>query len=123
VLNLNAAWWRDLKRDIPGYLFIAPSLICFLVFLAYPAIEAVRISFYQLTMKESRFIGLDNFRKLFNDETFMVAFGNTFKYVIYIVPICLMFSILVAVLIQQKSEKTAAFYRGVFYIPFVASVV
>lgn len=123
VLQVNATWWKNLKRDIPGYLFIAPSLICFLVFLAYPAVEAVRISFYQLNMKQSRFIGLDNFRKLFYDETFLTAFGNTFKYVIYIVPICVAFSILIAVLIQHKSEKTAAFYRGVFYIPVVASVV
>lgn len=112
-----------MKRDVTGYLFIAPSLICFLVFLAYPAVEAVRISFYKLTMSESQFIGWANFTKLFRDESFLQAFGNTFKYVLYIVPICVAFSILIAVLIHGLSEKAAAFYRGVFYIPVVASVV
>ncbi|TBL73322.1 sugar ABC transporter permease [Paenibacillus thalictri] len=116
-------WWKQWKRNVPGYLFIGPSLILFLVFLAYPAVEAVRISFYRLTMSENEFIGWDNFRKLFQDDTFLMAFGNTFKYVLYIVPVCVAFSILIAVLIHSMSERWAAFYRGVFYIPVVASVV
>src|SRR5690606_38096708 len=106
-----------------GYLFIAPSLICFLVFLAYPAVEAVRISLFKINMRSSQFVGLDNFIRLTHDVTFKQALWNTFKYVIYVVPIVVVFSIFIAMLIYSKSEKAAAFYRGVFYIPTVASVV
>jgi multiple sugar transport system permease protein len=108
---------------MPGYLFIAPSFLCFLLFLAYPAVEAIRISFYRLTLKQNQFIGFENYVKLLQSDTFRQAFWNTFKYVLYIVPVCVIFSILVAVLIYSKSERVTSFYRAVFYIPVVASVV
>ncbi|WP_164821739.1 carbohydrate ABC transporter permease [Paenibacillus koleovorans] len=111
------------RKWMPGYLFIFPSLFCFLLFLAYPAVEAIRISFYRLTMKQNTFIGLDNFIQLYHDPNFVKAFWNTMRYVVYIVPFCVVFSIFVAVLIYNKGHKVTSFYRAVFYIPVVSSVV
>lgn len=114
---------RTVKQGLTGYLFIFPSFLLFLCFIAYPAFEAVRISFYRLTLTSNTWIGIQNFIDLYHDEEFVKALINTLKYVAFLVPVCVVFSIVVAVLIYSKSEKTTAFYRAIFYIPAVASVV
>lgn len=118
----NAAW-RRYKNDITGYSFILPALLLFLVFLIYPAIEAIRISFYQMSLKSSTYIGLGNFIDLAGDPTFRIAFLNTFKYVLIIVPLTVAFSIFVAVRINTMNEKATAVYRGIFYLPHITSAV
>jgi multiple sugar transport system permease protein len=114
---------KQLKQDLVGYAFIAPVLIVFIVFMVYPALEAVRISLFDIQFNNSRFTGLDNFYKLANDPVFLKALVNTFKYVLYIVPLTMAFSIMIAVLINKKNQKGASFYRGIFYIPTIASAV
>ena len=111
------------KTDITGYLFIAPAVLMFAVFLIYPAFEAIRISLYRVSLHNSVFVGLDNFIQLAQDPAFRIAFVNTFKYVLYIVPATVLFSVIVAVAISNKREGITAFYRGVFYLPHIASAV
>jgi len=115
--------WRSLKKDLVGYAFIAPAVLAFAVFLVYPSIEAIRISFYKITPTQVAFVGLQNYAGLLKDQVFGIALANTFKYVLFIVPITLAFSLFVSVLVSSKSERVTSFYRGVFYIPAVASVV
>lgn len=113
-----------LKRNvITGYLFIAPAVVAFTLFLVYPAFEAIRLSFYHITLKSSIFVGFENFQKLLKDRNFHIALTNTFKYVLFIVPLTMAFSIFISVLIFNKKERITSFYRGVFYIPTIASAV
>lgn len=111
------------RNDITGYLFIAPAVVAFTLFLVYPAFEAVRLSFYHITLKSSTFVGFENFEKLLKDRNFHTALANTFKYVLFLVPLTMAFSIFISVIIFSKKERVTSFYRGVFYIPTIASAV
>ncbi len=123
LIRVKSMRVKHFKREMTGYFFIAPSFLLFLAFLVYPAFEAVRISFYHLTLADSTFIGWRNFVDLYHDKVFMGALYNTLKYVVLIVPACLAFSIFIAAVIYNKNAKLTSFYRAVFYIPAVASVV
>jgi len=120
---MNKSMYAQLKSNITGYMFILPALLLFLVFLVYPAFEAVRISFYQVSLNVSRFAGFGNFIALASDGTFRIAFINTFKYVLVIVPLTVAFSIFVAVRISEMNGKLTALYRGIFYLPHITSAV
>lgn len=120
---MKSAVLKRFRGELIGYAFIFPALVLFLIFLIYPAVDAVRISFYQISLNASQFIGFDNYVNLAADKTFTVAFINTFKYVIVIVPLTVAFSIFVAVRINSMNEKATAVYRGIFYLPHIASAV
>ena len=63
---------RNKKRLLIGYLFLLPALTLFLVFVAYPVFSTIKTSFYSLRIqtlsKGGKFIGLQNYSKLFQDE-------------------------------------------------------
>jgi len=67
------------KSNYYGYLFILPFILAFLIFGLYPVYNTVALSFTDTTLMTSKvnFIGLKNFERLFADDTFMTAIGNT----------------------------------------------
>lgn len=67
------------KRNYYGYLFLAPFVIAFLIFGLYPVYNTVALSFTDTTImsRESSFVGLNNFERLFADDIFMKAVRNT----------------------------------------------
>jgi ABC-type sugar transport system permease subunit len=68
-----------IKRNSAAYLFLAPFIIGFLIFGLYPVVNTLALSFTDATLmsKSSHIIGLNNFKRLFADEVFMRAVGNT----------------------------------------------
>jgi multiple sugar transport system permease protein len=68
-----------LKRINPGYLFVTPFIIGFLIFGLYPVYNTISLSFTNTTMMsaKSAFVGFANFKRLFADSTFLTAVGNT----------------------------------------------
>lgn len=67
------------KQDRTAYLFLAPFVIGFLAFSLYPLYNTFALSFTDTTLmtKTAHFIGIDNFKRLFADEVFLRAVGNT----------------------------------------------
>lgn len=114
---------RVIKEELSAFAFAAPAFLAFLIFLIYPCFEAIRISFFQVNARFEKFIGLENYVKLVSDKFFIIALKNTFLYVLIIVPLVVAFSLFVAAAIFEKSEKYTSFFRGVFYIPTIASAV
>ena len=75
------------NKKLTGYLFIAPWIIGFLVFTAYPFISSLWLSFTNYNLLSApKFIGLDNYVKLFKDPLFIKTLMNTLKYVFITVP-------------------------------------
>ena len=106
-----------------GYFFILPSVIFFIIFVVYPVIEALILSLYQYSLQGSTWVGLANYKNIFNDEIFIKSLINTFLFVLYIVPTTVILSIIIAVLIYDKSPRTQTFFRAAFYLPVVISIV
>ena len=112
-----------LRENISGYLFIAPQMLLFLVFLVYPIFEGIRLSLYKINYQTETFVGLDNYRKLFSDPIFVKSMINTVIFVVFIVLLTVVFAIFVASAIFDKNAKYVSIIRGAYYIPVMVSMV
>lgn len=113
----------NIKEWISAYLFLAPMLILFVTFVIYPILKGIYISFFDYSLRNFKFIGLDNYRSLLHDEVFKKSMINTLLLVLANVPFVILISLFVSVNIYKKSPRVRSFFRGVFYLPTVASVV
>lgn len=111
------------KYDISGYFFILPSMVFFLTFVLYPMIKGIHMSLYRFRGRRQIFVGLENYTKLLSDNVFLKSMGNTMFIVAIAVPIVVILSLFIAINIYNKSAAVRSFFRGVFYLPAVSSVV
>lgn len=122
---------RDKKRtgnQLIPYLFIAPHLVFFLIFVAYPFFYGLYISFFRfdfLRPEAQQFVLFDNYVKLFSPDSvqfsaFWNALGNTLKFVLYSVPPLIVIPLLLAVLLNTRVPGRN-FFRGLFFSPWVLS--
>jgi len=107
-----------------GYLFIAPVVTGFLLFMAGPIIQAFYQSFTNASLlSETSFIGLGNYIKLLTkDKTFGVVVKNTIYFSIGLVPLNIVLATCMAMLLKEKI-KGMGFYRTAFFTPVLVSVV
>jgi multiple sugar transport system permease protein len=112
-----------LKENLTGYLFVAPQLILFLIFLVYPIIEGIRLSFYRINYTNEVFVGFENYQKLFQNPVFIKSTINTLVFVIFIVALTVIFALFVSAAVFDKNAKYVSFIRGAYYIPVMVSMV
>lgn len=105
------------KDNITGYLFIAPQLLLFLIFLVYPIFEGIRLSLFKINYQSKTFIGFDNYVTLFSDPVFVKSAINTIIFVVLIVALTVFFGIFVASAVFDKNAKYVSFIRTSYYIP------
>jgi len=108
-------------EDTAGYLFAAPVILGFLIFILGPILVTLYFSLTKYSIGgEPKFIGLENYKTLLSgkDNFFYPSVKATFYYVFLSVPVGIIFSFLVALLLNQK-VKGLAFFRGAFYMPVV----
>lgn len=114
---------RTLRKALPAYLFILPGTALFVVWTLYPLIDAFRMSFYEWNLiKPSRFVGLDNYRRAFDDPVFWMALRNTLFYVVVTVPGQMVIGLAIALLLDGPL-RARAFFRTIYYLPVVTSWV
>jgi len=106
-----------------GYAFIAVALVVFAMFTAYPVVSAFLISLQDYKPLGSTYIGFDNYVNTFKDALFWKALRNTVVYTILTVPVNLILSMIIAILILPLRKKTQSFFKGIYYLPVVASGV
>ena len=106
-------------------LFILPPLFLYLLFVIYPVLSSLVMSFYDWRgIGEKKWIGLANYQRMLHDENFINAVGNSFKYVLVQVPVFLIVSILVAFLVLNvKKGKLHNFYRSSIFFPYILPAV
>ncbi len=112
-------WKQVLNSDnMVGYIFAAPFILGFLGLTAFPMIMSLYYSFTDYNLASApNWVGFKNYVQMFTgDDRFWNAIFVTFKYVIFAVPIKLIFALLVAVLLT-KNSRAASFYRSVYYLP------
>lgn len=116
--------WRY-KDYIVSYIFLLPAMLFFLTFVIVPILRGFYVSFFDYSLKSFKFIGLKNYTDLFTnpDLKFLKAMGNTALIVLGNVPLVIIFSLFVSVNIYQRSSTVRSFFRGVFYLPAVSSIV
>ncbi|GGA04168.1 sugar ABC transporter permease [Paenibacillus marchantiophytorum] len=104
-----------------SYVFIFPSLFLTLALGIYPIIWALRYMFYDYQgFGDMKFIGLDNFSRLFRDQEFWHSVYNTFIYAAGKIIIVLPISLVLAVILN-KGLKGKVFLRAVYFMPTIIS--
>lgn len=112
------------KREwIAGYLFILPMLFFFVSFIIFPMAKGIYISFFNYSLRKFEFIGFQNYISLMQDEVFLKGVRNTLLIVLGNVPIVVIFSLFVSINIYQKAAPIRSFFRAIFYLPTIASIV
>ena len=112
-----------------AYIFLAPALSAIFIFFFVPVIAAFVMSFtdfdiYALgNLSTVRFIGFDNYIKLFDDPLFYTALKNTFYFVIMAGPLSIAVSLGAALLLNSKLIKYKAIFRLSYFIPVVTTLV
>lgn len=102
-----------------GMLYVTPWMIGLLVFTLYPIIASFYLSFTKYDLVSApRFVGLDNYIRMFKDPVFLKAMSVTFQYVVWEVPLKLAFSLFVAMILNMKL-RGINFFRTAYYIPSI----
>lgn len=118
----NKIGWRD---NVLAYTFLGPSLLILSVFLVIPSIMAVYYAFtdyYLLTPDLRKFVGFDNFIKLFKDPIFLKSLSNTLKFVVLVIPLQIGAALGLALLLNKK-RKANTFFKVAYFSPVVMSLV
>lgn len=106
-----------------AYLFLAPSLIGLVVFVLYPILYSLFLSFTKWDgLTPLTFIGLDNYKSLWTDETFKISLTNNLYYTIVTVPITIIISILLAMLMNFKMPGIKTF-RVLYFFPNITAAL
>ena len=108
------------KMDyIAGYTMILPLVLGLGVFYFYPIFRVFYDSFHVVgAFNKSKWVGIQNYVTMFQDETTWQALFNTFRYVIVIVPAVIILALILAVFLNMKI-KGKAFFRVVYFIPAI----
>jgi len=112
------------RRWLWAYTFIAIPLIFFLAIRIAHAIYAFWVSLHQWDpiALNRPYIGFDNYRNLAGDKVFWKAMRNTWLYVIAGVPVSLVLSLVIALGLQRLT-RYVGFYRVIYFVPYVTSLV
>ncbi len=111
------------KGPLAGFLFAAPWLIGFGVFLVVPLAKAFYYSFCDYSiLNPPVFRGLVNYKNLLQDELFWKSLGNTLYYAVFAIPLATVTAIFLALLLNTK-VKEMALYRTVFFLPSLVPAV
>lgn len=112
-----------MRETLVSYCFLAPVLIFFVIFVLAPMVMGFITSFFNYTMTDFEFVGLDNYVRMFQDEVFLKSLRNTLIIVVGSVPIVVIFALYVASQTYERSAFTRSFFRCVFFLPVVTGTV
>lgn len=110
------------KKNVP-YIFMAPMVILFAVFMVYPILHSFVLSFFHFEGGEYIFCGLENYITLAQDPVVWISLKNTFIYLAIQVPIMVVLSLLLGALVEQDFLKFRSCYRISVFLPSVTALV
>jgi multiple sugar transport system permease protein len=118
----TGSWWRRNQRALAPWLFLAPGLAMFLVYVIVPIFRSMWISFYDWDgLGEATWIGLGNYVELWGDPSFVTSLGNNVVWlVLYMLAVPA--GLLIAIFLNQ-TVRGIRLYKSLFFFPFVISQV
>ncbi len=112
-------------EEIAGYMFIAPSILGFLLFVLGPLVAALLISFTKYDIvNPPKFVGLDNYTRMLSDDRLLKSYGNTLIYVAAAVILINCIGLGLAVLINRKLPTSVKYLlRSAYFFPSLVALV
>jgi multiple sugar transport system permease protein len=116
-------WWNRNQRLLIPYIFIAPNVVVFAVFMFVPILLAFYISLNEWTLIGTpTFVGLGNYLDMLEDSEFLRAFYNTGVYTLGTVPTSIALGLVVALGLNLKLPGRTLL-RSIFFVPVIISLV
>lgn len=111
------------KKKILPYILVSPYVIHFLLFIAFPVIFSIVLTFHKWNIiSPMKFIGVNNYLRLFQDATFFKSIMNTLLFLVIHIPLQIIVALFLAEILNQKI-KLQGFYRAAFFLPVIVSGV
>ena len=121
--KINAYSSLRRREALTAYLFTAPTVVGFLLFIIGPMLAAVVISFFDWNLLTApTFVGLENYTKLLNDARLRTVYGVTFRLAAMIVLTNLVLGLAIAVMLDRKLPRVLQqFLRLSYFFPYVVA--
>lgn len=124
--NISKFWTPKRKEALLGWLFLAPEVIGMLLLNVFALGFSLYLSFSSWDLLSGvsgiKFIGLDNYVRMFQDPAVMTALKNNLIYTILTVPIPIAIAMVLAVAIHSK-VYLKDYFKVAFFIPYISSII
>lgn len=116
------------KRPLPHfapYLFLLPAVVILTVFMFYPLVYTVYLSFFDWNMVSPKrtFVGLDNYVAMFQDPNFGKILGNTAAYIALLLLFNCVAPFVFSFILSFVVKRGKSFYKGTIFLPSIISMV
>lgn len=110
---------KFLKKNIIGWILILPALLCMYFFILRPMIVGTYFSFFDMKgYTATKFVGLENYRRIINDSSFLRNLLNTCMYVLWSIVIGFFIPIIFSLMLNEMVHARATL-RFLIYLPAV----
>ncbi len=113
---------KRINNENIGYLLIAPSYLIYLLFVLVPVLWTIVMTFTNYNLREWHFTGISNYIQMFQDKVFLRSIWNTVRYSLMTIPVVMVLALCLAMLLNQRL-KAKGFFRTLFYLPNIFSMV
>ena len=113
----------SIKNELKPYLLLLPALLLVIGFMGYPLLYSIRVSFLNynlMTPNDIKFIGFDNYKKLFADSEVKYVLLNSIKWVVIVVLSQFILGFILAMLLNRKFFGKKI-YQSVVFLPWAVS--
>ena len=116
---------RKREKNLFILVCLLPALILFFTFLIYPTIQVFRMSMFKWGgfSNNQQFVGLENFKILWADENFFRTIQNTILLIVVVTLFTVVLAVLFAAILSTEKIRGNNFFRIIFYIPNILSIV
>lgn len=116
---------RKSKNSFTGWILNTPYLAYSFIFFLLPLLWAFWLSTmeWNLMSKDKKFVGLQNFLRLFSDNKVQASFINSYRYLVPIVILCFAAGLVIALLVSHLPDKIKGVAAVLFFIPYLTSGV
>ncbi|MCC5961174.1 MAG: sugar ABC transporter permease [Rhodobacteraceae bacterium] len=116
------SWWSANQIRLAPWLFLAPGMAFFALYVIFPIFQSFQISFYRWDgLGEARYIGLRNYEDLFDDPAFYTSLRNNVKWLLLYL-LAIPGGLFIALFLNQQ-VRGIRLYKSLFFFPFVISQV
>lgn len=110
------------RRAVWGYIFIAPAMLYFIIWVILPVLAAFGLSLTDYNTATAHFIGLSNYLDIIRKPETLLVIKNTVQFAVELIPLNMVISLFLALLVDQKLHGIGVF-RTIYYLPVLTSLV
>ena len=116
---------KKYSKSLFIFFSLAPAMILYILFRIIPTFQVFRMSLFKTSAlsKKEKFVGFDNFISLFQDKAFIRSFQNTILLIVVVTIVTLVLAVFFAAILTTEKIRGSNFFRIIFYIPNILSVV